>query len=723
MGMLRGELGISNMLKTIKIVLGIFIVAALVVALVSFSVKYYNNRNVQFRTAGTMFQIYKNGTWQDFLIKGVNIGAAKPGCFPGELGITKSDYLRWFKEIAAMNANTIRVYTILGPDFYDALFEYNMVTNKPLYVFHGVWNDEELSDKQPDGYAPEVTADFKNEISDLIDVLHGKKIIAPRFGHASGSYVWDVSPYVIGYILGIERDAEFVNSTNKKNPSVKSFDGDFLYTTKGASPYECWLAQIGDYAIAYETSKYHTQKPVSWTNWITTDPLPHLSDPNRDVEDAASVDIEHIQKKDSFQPGLFASYHIYPYYPEFMSYDPVYTKYIDEKGKVNPYEAYLRDLHGYHTVPLLVAEFGVPSSRGSTHENVLTGYNQGFITEKQAGEAVADMFDSIVASGCCGGLVFSWQDEWSKRSWNTMDYDLPERRAYWSNIQASEQCYGILSFDPGVKKSVCYVDGDIAEWKHVKPTAHMNALALSVMSDERYMYFLVRDEGHNVETGKYAIAVSGLKDQGNYSFPGEGLEFHNPAGQCIIIDGKDNSAVYVDAYYDVFYRQYSLLSRRKVVERNKAYETKNTGIFNPINLVLRWALYFPLSNLVLPPSFYETGKLMHGNANPGSKDYNSLADFYINPLNSSIELRIPWQLLNVADPSTKTVIGDLYAHDTFDINPVTIDGFTFELYRIGSNGVTDGGSGFYSWKPWDTVQYHERLKESYSIIQNNFAKY
>ena len=710
------------MMKTKKVVILVFIILAAAISLVAFSVKYYSNRDVQFRTAGTAFQIYKNGKWQDFLIEGVNIGAAKPGFFPGELGITKGDYTRWFKEIADMNASVIRVYTILSPDFYQALFEYNLAASKPLYIFHGVWNNEDLAAERENGYDPDITGEFMSEISDLIDVLHGNKVIKPRFGHASGAYMYDVSPYVIGYILGIEHDAPFVIGTNDRNRSVTHFDGKYLYT-KGASPYECWLAEIGDYAIGYETGKYHTQKLISWTNWITTDPLTHLSDPNRDMEDAVNVDTEHILKKDSFQAGLFASYHIYPYYPEFMSYDPVYTKYTDQKGKLNPYEAYLRDLRAHHTVPLLVAEFGIPSSRGSTHSNFLTGYNQGFVSEKQAGGYIADMFDSIVAAGCAGGLVFSWQDEWSKRSWNTMDYDLPDRRAYWSNAQVSEQAYGILSFDPGAGKSVCYVDGDISEWKRVKPLGRMNGLELSAMSDLRYVYLLIRDEGRDIENSKYAIAVSGLKDQGSYSFKKEGLVFHNPAGECIIIDGKENSAVYVDAYYDVFYRQYSLLTRRKVAERNPAFEVKNSGIFNPINLVLRWALYFPLTGDILPPSYYETGKLMHGNANPESKDYNSLADFYMNPENGSVEIRIPWQLLNVADPSTRTVVGDLYAHDTFDINPVKIDGFTFELYKIGRGGITEGGSGFYSWNPWDTVQYHERLKESYGIIKDTFAKY
>ena len=708
--------------KTSKKLFVVAIFLAVVFFLSQYPIRYYANRSVKFRTNGTCFQIYKSGKWQDFLVKGVNIGAAKPGCFPGDMGIEKSEYKRWFEQISGMNANSIRVYTILGPSFYEALFEHNMYNPKPLYLFHGVWNNEDALARWQDAYHPEITDEFRSEIADLIDLLHGEKIIPPRNGHASGSYTWDVSPYLAGYILGIEQDAGFVISTNEKNYRITGFNGDYLHTVN-ASPFESWLAEIGDYAIAYEYGRYGTQKPVSWTNWITTDPLWHLSDPDRGAEDAVSVDIEHILGKDSYGPGLFASYHVYPYYPEFMMYDPEYTNFIDQKGKVNPYEAYLRDLCAYHSVPVLAAEFGIPSSRGRTHENVLTGYNQGFVSEDKAGEYIADLFDSIAASGCSGGMVFSWQDEWCKRALNTMDYDLGDRRAYWSNAQASEQHYGILAFDPGEGHSVCYVDGDISEWSKIKPLAQRNGLRLSAMSDERYVYFLIQDEEANAEESKYAVAVSGLKDQGNYTFEKEGLSFLNPASQCIIIDGKDNSAIYVDAYYDLLYRQYSQISDLGIAERNKAFEEKNSGIFNPIQLVLRRSLYFPLTGLELPPSIYETGRLLHGNANPKSGNYNSLADFCISRENSGIELRIPWQLLNIADPSTKTAIGDIYAKDYFDLNPVHIEGFTFELYKISGSGITGGGAGFYSWKPWDKPNYHERLKKSYNTIKKTFAGY
>ena len=101
--------------------------------------------NVPARIVDNVFEIQKaDDTWTEIPIKGVNMGIAKPGYFPGESAITKEEYLRWFKLIAEMNANTIRVYTLHPPAFYEALAEYNKKHADKLYVFHGVWMNEDL---------------------------------------------------------------------------------------------------------------------------------------------------------------------------------------------------------------------------------------------------------------------------------------------------------------------------------------------------------------------------------------------------------------------------------------------------------------------------------------------------------------------------------------------------------------------------------------------------
>jgi hypothetical protein len=79
------------------------------------------------RVEGKQFLVRKaDGSFSPFFVKGIDIGAAKPGFWPGEFGIEESDYLRWFQWIGEMNANTIRVYVPLMPGFYHALLTYNL---------------------------------------------------------------------------------------------------------------------------------------------------------------------------------------------------------------------------------------------------------------------------------------------------------------------------------------------------------------------------------------------------------------------------------------------------------------------------------------------------------------------------------------------------------------------------------------------------------------------
>jgi hypothetical protein len=73
----------------------------------------------------------------------------------------------------------------------------------------------------------------------------------------------------------------------------------------------------------------------------------------------------------------------------------------------------------HHDLPVLVAEFGIPASRGLTHENVY-GLDQGNHSEKEQGLKVKQLFEDIVEEKMAGGMVFSWQDEWFKRTWNTI---------------------------------------------------------------------------------------------------------------------------------------------------------------------------------------------------------------------------------------------------------------------------------------------------------------
>ena len=67
----------------------------------------------------------RDGVSVPFEIRGVDLGVGIPGEWATDFAIDKETYLRWFGYIQELGANTIRVYTILHDDFYNAFYEYN----------------------------------------------------------------------------------------------------------------------------------------------------------------------------------------------------------------------------------------------------------------------------------------------------------------------------------------------------------------------------------------------------------------------------------------------------------------------------------------------------------------------------------------------------------------------------------------------------------------------
>ena len=692
------------------------------------------------KVEGRDFYVYSNGSWHKKFLKGVNMGVGKPGAFPGEFAITKAEYLRWFQYISDMNADVIRVYTTLKPDFYDALYEFNKTAKKPLYLLQGVYLREDLITKLDDAYADHeaIKKDFIKTTQDLVDIFHGQAKLPEKLGFASGEYKSDISEYVIGWVLGIEWDPMFVIGTIKGNSSKRNYNGKFLYTDD-ASPFETFLCEVGDQVVTYEAEKYKMMRPLSYTNWLTTDTLKHPNEPYINREDKVEVNTEHIKYRSEFKPGMFASYHVYPYYPDFLNYQREYVNFKDDSGRINTYRAYLRDLFKHHTRPVLVAEFGVPAARGMAHESIYSGYNQGRHDEREQGRIVTSLLQDIYAEGYCGGIIFTWQDEWFKKVWNTMHLDLPSQRPLWSNSQANEQQFGLLGFDPGKDKTVCDVDGDIVEWQNDKPIYVNDKVELYAKSDEKYLYLMAKTNNFDFANDSLYITIDLLAEQGNSHDTMQKLKFTRPAEFLLQIQGEKNSKILVDAYYDSFY--YTYAEKSKSLDKKPSYRKKDSGTFNSMNLCTSNAIYLPQDNKYIPFKSDETGILQYGDANPAHEKFNSLTDFSFK--NGNLEIRIPWQLLNIMDPSTKTAMADFYSNkgkkvesnfpkDESFMNFDRNDGIKSQIIEgmyIGAAVVKQGqlcdepiGMGYYTWKPWILPTFHERLKKSYYILQKTFKE-
>ena len=312
-----------------------------------------------------------------------------------------------------------------------------------------------------------------------------------------------MSDFVLGSLLGIEWPPDVVAETNEQGTSGQ-IAGTFLQTTDG-TPFERWLAGRLDAMVVH---------------------------------------------------------HVYPSYPDFLNETPEYVEFTDHRGELNNYAGYLNDLVDHTEHPVFVGEFGVPSSRGIAHRNV-HGRDQGRLTEQEQGEIVAAMFEDTFQADTAGGIAFSWQNEWFKRTWNLHARSVSGRQPYCSNVETPEQRFGLLAFDPADGVSLDGSEGDWSDADTIRsagtPSTHPNRTLTRVQLT------------HDIEGLNFRLAFEDLPDPVDWSrmnalvtvgLTGRtnihpfGVDAESPADFVVRLAGPDNSESLVDSKYDMFAREF-----------------------------------------------------------------------------------------------------------------------------------------------------------------------
>lgn len=677
------------------------------------------------RTVGDEFEIQVKGEWRSFTMIGMNMGLTTPGHQPGEFAFDCADIDRWLELIGDMGANSIRTYTLLSPTFYRAFAAYQRRNpDRPLWLVQGVWLDE-LDIVDSEDYF-DAEQEFRDETKRVIDAIHGNATIDVRFGKAYGTFDADVSAWTIAFIVGHELEPYQVQHTNGLHTNRKSYAGEYLSLPSG-TPMEVWVTSLLDNLVSYGQETYGMQRPVSWSNWPTLDPLYHPTEPHGEgasAEDFEQLDLANVKRTAAADAGFFVSYHAYPYYPEFVIYDPGYLKVEDADGQ-NSYLGYLLDLKDHYAdIPLVVAETGVPSSRG-VGKYAPSGMHHGGHDEHAQGVHMARTMTTAIEANADGVFLFAFMDEWFKRAWVVERQELPADRRYkWLNPMNPEQNFGVLAMDPDMP-GTRVLDGKVDDWDGsalAEATGTLRGLWAAADAAHLTLRLDVDPAALDFSQRVFYVGIDTYDaKRGDSKFP-DGLDATSTDARLefvLRIGGEGETELLVDRPYDVYGLWHGLLEDHQKV----ASVTNDDGLYAPIRTIVNFELHDDSGKQIADRVDQKTGALRRGTADPKSKVYDSLADWQMDEAGGHIEVRIPWTLLNVTDPSQRLVLADKAGTGPTETEVTAGFRFVAVSAKRGTTAVEarlpkDGATETFSWPTWETVTWRERVKPSYYVVQN-----
>ena len=660
------------------------------------------------RVSGTRVELATATGFKSRFWAGVNLGATVPGHLPGELAATRADYGRWLNGMAALGLHLVRIYTILNPAFYAALFSYDRQhPSSPIFVIQGVWAPDDVLARVGDAYDRAVTEGFELSLREAVAVVHGRATLPASPGRASGLFNRDISRWVLAYAIGVEWGPQAVAATDRRHAGEAPFRGRYFAASPQTTPMESWLARMLDYTAGLEAARGWS-RPLTFVNWLTLDPLRHPYEPLPN-EDLVSVDATHIHATTAWPGGFFASYHAYPYYPDFLRYTPQYQQYRRPRDhRPDPYAGYLHQLRQYHrSQAVMILEFGVPSGPGSAHVGP-AGRDQGNHSEQQMGAMDASMLRDIHDEGFAGGVLFEWVDEWFKATWNTIPFQIPaDRRQFWDDVMTNEQHFGIIAAEPGAREPVI-VDGRGGEWARndsaVLATSKGPVREVRATHDAAYLYLLLRLKNPEIWShGRMTVGFD-VRPGGNGGLPGtNGID---PAADVALQIGPGKQAVIEQAAWtDPVTREYGVGGGTPPAGEL----APGGGLWVEPRLVLDRALVIPATGEHRGLEALSIGRLPWGTTNPSSPAFDSRN--MVDAAGSVIEVRIPWHDLTFSDPSSHQVY---VPHPDWTTTSETVGG-------VGIQVVTATGevtaTRRYSWKRWEAVAWHERRKAGWNAIK------
>jgi tetratricopeptide (TPR) repeat protein len=730
---------------------------------------------LRFRTQGDFLQALDEDRWRSVYVTGVNLGPARPGDWAVSSSLEFGTYHRWFGEIAATGANTVRAYTILPPAFYQALGAHNREAVEPLWLIQEVWLDDEARDL----WDPATRAAFEQELERAIDVIHGQGDLPCRTGHYCGLFTADVSEWVLGLALGREVEPSLVHRTNAGSPERTSWEGEYVSMPEG-HPTEAWFAAMLDLAARYETETYGSQRPLAVVNWPPLDPTHQPTEATQEEEirirralgeevtetvpefsndmNAVSLEMTRYRSEPAFQAGLFALYHVYQHWPDFLFLEPSYAEARDDQGP-NRYLGYLLHLKEfYRGMPLLIGEYGVSTSPVPVHLHP-QGWHNGGLTEAEQAELLVRFSRNIRDADMAGGIVFAWLDEWWKQVHDefTAPFEPRENDPLWLNALDPEEYFGLVGYRAFDR--VPLLRGDPDDWEGGQllwgqegggdsagdgdPVAGLGVVdALHVHSDHTWVYFRLdlTPEGQvDWDRTRFLLALNTLPGEaGTTRIPEVDVVLESGANFLIRVGGGEDGRIGVAANYNPW-GEITVPGRPDLVriQARRGLELElGDSPFEDMVIEANRPRY-ARDGREFPPVPFNRSVLSRGTADPTAPGYSSHATWRLDRERRMVEIRIPWGLLLILDPTNHRAFGggDAEGRPLAVRTPgIEVSAFvitegvegprmTGALPEPIGGQVGSGTTPVYTWEGWDRVRWRPYFKPAYHALRETWSRW
>jgi hypothetical protein len=327
-------------------------------------------------------------------------------------------------------------------------------------------------------------------------------------------------------------------------------------------------------------------------------------------------------------------------------------------------------------------------------------------------------------------------DEWFKKNWAVIDYEIPsDNTRLWHNVMDAEQNYGIMGMYAGESDATPRLGGNPKRWRQLAsvqtaPGGALGPRRLRAGADESFYYLAVEIapgrfawdsfgiqlafDTHQPKLGQHRLPQSNVRSEVGFEFL---VDLVSPARATLGVTpdyNRHDSRVDPETGDD-----FGRFARRPVISRNRG-----DARFDSLYVITNRAR-FGRDGTFYPATGFDRGRLVYA---PESE--TTLADWYLDEKAGLLELRIPWDLLNVTDPSSGTLLDDRATAGPFGTARMVDFKVGVVIYRKGDRPAVvgtlpgqvegvwrTGAFAAWRWAGWTEPRFHSRLKPVYDSLR------